>query len=116
MDECQEIADDDSNDIIESKGLGGDVKKSNGAAVSRAALRIRTRERMAAIYNREYASDPKTTIDNRQVHIHGGGVAPGATASDVRPEAIDQMSLDDLTAYQKTLTKSVREQIRDRRP
>jgi len=60
MDECVEIADDDSKDLIEDLESG--QMRPNAAAVARAKLKIDTRRKISAAMNPEVFGD-KTQLD-----------------------------------------------------
>ncbi len=98
IDECYEILDDRSHDVLESEDAHGGIKRSaNMAAVKRDTERVNFRKWLAGRFNPDYAQTPLVQVDNRQVHVHN--------ALDVSPEALDHMTLEDVIANVRKLAR-----------
>jgi len=86
IDECQDIADDDSNDTLTNQ-FG---EASNPAAVSRAKLRIDTRKAVAALYARE-----RYGRSNRSDAEADSGVEEHRLVIEVDPTPLAQKQAED---------------------
>ncbi len=103
-DELVEDASDDSNDLIEYKGLGGsDQVRGNSAAVKRDELIIKTKSMVMGHLNRpKYA--PETMVKQNHLHLHGG-VDRNPLEHPLAIADVDNLNVEDLFERQNALRR-----------